>query len=56
LQELNKEFRRQYGIARADFWYSATTGSGSVIIANGSSLTLIHQGEEQKIAKAIPQV
>jgi hypothetical protein len=56
LQEFNKEFRLQYGTARTNFWLSTTTDGSSVIIANGSSLTLIHQGNEQKIAKAIPQV
>jgi hypothetical protein len=55
LQELNKEFRRQYIEARNNFWRSQTENN-SVIIGNGSSLTLIHKGTRYPVLKAIPQV
>jgi len=55
LQELNKEFHRQYSKARDNVWHSETE-HGSIIIVNGSSLTLIHRGSRHSVHTAIPQV
>jgi hypothetical protein len=55
LQELNNEFRHQYIRARDNFWLSQTE-KNSIIIGNGSSLTLIHKGTHYPVPKAIPQV
>jgi hypothetical protein len=54
LQELSKEFRRQYIKARENFWRA--TENGSVIIVNGSSLTLIHKGIRHSCPKTIPEI
>ena len=55
LQDLSREFRQQYTKARDLYWQSITT-NGSVIIAKGSSLNLIHNGISTVFPKAIPQV
>ncbi|CAF1351148.1 unnamed protein product [Rotaria sordida] len=50
LQELDKEFRNQYMKARDNFWRSKME-HGTVIIANGSSLTHIHNGTRYTTVK-----
>jgi hypothetical protein len=54
LQQLNKEFRRQYIRARDNFWLSETENN-SVIIEDRSSLTLIHKGNRYSVSKSITQ-
>lgn len=55
LQELNKEFLRQYNKTSDNFWRLATE-NGSIIIEKGNSLTLIHIETRYSLPKAIPQV